>query len=86
MHTLNGKPAVNQTCRHENIQAEANQIFEAFNLPSNPKIPKAKKQFCREQRHDRDVLNSEQAASMRFILNAKSSCLAIINERSMPAN
>ena len=49
MYTLNGKPAVNQACRHEHLQTEVNRIFEEFNLPSNPKIPRAKKQFRSEK-------------------------------------
>ena len=57
MYTLNGKLAVNQLCRYENLQTEVNRIFEEFNLPGNLKIPEAKRQFRSDKRHDRDVLN-----------------------------
>ncbi len=67
MYTLNGKLAVNQLCRYENIQAEVNQIFEESSLPGHPKLPEAKRQFRRDKRHYRDVINDKQAARIGSI-------------------
>ena len=67
MYTLNGKLAVNRLCRYENVQTEVNRIFEELNLPGDPKLPEAKRQFRSDNRHYRDVLNDEQAARIGLI-------------------
>ncbi len=44
-----------------------NRIFEESNLPVNPNMPKAKRQFLGENRHHQDILNGEQAARIGLI-------------------
>lgn len=67
MYTLNGNLAVNRLCRYENIQTEVNQIFKELNLPGNPKLPAAKRQFRSDKRHYRDILNDDQAEKIGLI-------------------
>lgn len=68
MYTSKGKLAVNRLYRYKNMQPEVNRIFEGLNLPGNPKILKAKRQFLGDNRHHQDVLNGEQAARIGWIL------------------
>ncbi|HGY5547784.1 MAG TPA: hypothetical protein ACN46M_08745 [Prochlorococcus sp.] len=68
MYTSKGKLAVNRLYPLENMQVEVNRIFEGLNLPVNPKIPKAKRQFLGENRHYQYVLNGEKAARIGLIL------------------
>lgn len=60
LYSIDGKVAVDQVCRFENISGELEAIRAQLGITEELQLPHAKSRFRKDKRSYRDILNAEQ--------------------------